>query len=125
MPLGLSPPGRPGRTTTRPHPWAGALYFCAITLPPAFVHSSALLMSTNPLPLQSFLPLQAFSAPLQLPLPLQALTPAHSTPPPALSAARATTLPARMRAAAALAMTIPFRTPFVLSFISVSFSLVV
>src|SRR6266446_7866149 len=67
-------------------------------------------MSTNPLPLHSFLPLQAFPAPLQLPLPLQALTPAHSTPPPVLSAARATTLPASTRAAAALAMSIPLLT---------------
>src|SRR6266404_545866 len=87
-----------------------SLYFSATTLPPAFLHSSALLMSTNPLPLHSFLPLQAFWAPWQLPLPLQALTPAHSTPPPVLSAARATTLPARTRAAAALAMSIPLRT---------------
>src|SRR5256886_6711756 len=96
------------------------IYFSATTLPPAFLHSSALLMSTNPLPLHSFLPLQAFSAPLQLPLPLQALTPAHSTPPPVLSAARATTLPASTRAAAALAMSIPLRTAFVLPFIPVS-----
>src|SRR5258707_15476100 len=104
MPLGFTSAGEAGSHDDPTAPRAGALYFCAIPLPPAFVHSSALLMSTNPLPLQSFLPLQAFSAPLQLPLPLQALTPAHSTPPPALSAARATTLPARMRAAAALAM---------------------
>src|SRR5882724_8381557 len=97
-----------------------SLYFSATTLPPAFLHSSALLMSTNPLPLHSFLPLQAFWAPWQLPLPLQALTPAHSTPPPVLSAARATTLPARTRAAAALAMSIPLRTAFVLPFIPVS-----
>src|SRR2546426_965626 len=102
------------------YPGRKRLYFSAITLPPAFLHSSALLMSTNPLPLHSFLPLQAFSAPLQLPLPLQALTPAHSTPPPVLSAARATTLPASTRAAAALAMSIPLRTAFVLPFIPVS-----
>src|SRR5690242_19881688 len=102
------------------YPGGLSRYFSATTLPPAFLHSSALLMSTNPLPLHSFLPLQAFSAPLQLPLPLQALTPAHSTLPPVLSAARATTLPASTRAAAALAMSIPLRTAFVLPFIPVS-----
>src|SRR5882724_10586454 len=102
------------------YPGTKRLYFSAITLPPAFLHSSALLMSTNPLPLHSFLPLQAFSAPLQLPLPLQALTPAHSTPPPVLSAARAMTLPASTRAAAAIAMSIPLRTAFVLPFIPAS-----
>src|ERR1700756_2477662 len=122
MPWGLTSNGaRPGRMTTRPRSLEGRpYYFSATTLPPAFLHSSALLMSTTPLPLHSFLPLQAFSAPLQLPLPLQALTPAHSTPPPVLSVARATTLPASTRAAAALAMSIPLRTAFVLPFIPVS-----
>src|SRR5215469_12409876 len=86
------------------------LYLAEATLPPALVHSSALLRSTYPCPLQSFLPLQEFSAPAQLPLPLHALIPAQCTSPPAFSAARATTLPARIRLAAALAMSMPRRT---------------
>src|SRR5947208_12464793 len=55
--------------------------------------------------------LHALSVLLQAPCPLQALTPAHSTTsPPALSAARTGTVPDRMRAAAALAISQPFVT---------------
>lgn len=47
------------------------------------------------------------------PLALQALTPLQCTSPPALSAPRATTAPLSNRLAAALAINMPFRHPFV------------
>src|SRR5262245_66475735 len=84
-----------------------------MTLPPAFVHSSAPLTFTNPLPLHAFWPLHEFCAPAQAPWPLQALTPLQCTSPPALSAARATTAPLSSRLAAALAISMPFRHPFI------------
>src|SRR5215475_9872318 len=83
-----------------------------MTLPPAFVHSSAPLMLTNPLPLHAFWPLHEFCALAHAPWPLQALTPLQCTSPPALSAARATTAPVSSRLAAALAINMPFRRPF-------------
>src|SRR5262249_56098060 len=83
-----------------------------MTLPPAFVHSSAPLMLTNPLPLHAFWPLHEFCALAHAPWPLQALTPLQCTSPPALSAARATTAPLSNRLAAALAINMPFRHPF-------------
>src|SRR5262245_52449580 len=86
-----------------------------MTLPPFFTHSSALLTSTKPLALQEFLPLQVFSAPAQPPWPLHALIPAQCTSLPVLSVARAATLPASTRAAAALAISIPRPTPFILA----------
>src|SRR5262249_54576468 len=88
-------------------------FFDSITLPPCLRHSSALLTSTNPLPLQEFFALQEFSAPAQLPFPLHALMPAHSTSLPALSVARATPLPASRSAAAALAMSTPRPVVFI------------
>src|SRR5207244_11134538 len=69
---------------------------------------------------RSVLALPAVSSLFHLPLALHPLPPAHSAPPPVLSAARATTLPASTRAAAALAMRVPVRTAFVLPFSSVS-----
>src|SRR5262249_42022351 len=84
----------------------------SMILPPAFVHSSAPLMLTNPLPLQAFLPLHEFSALAQAPWPLHALTPPQCTSPPAFSAARATTAPLSRRLAAALAISMPLRHPF-------------
>src|SRR5262249_28366808 len=80
--------------------------------PPAFVHSSAPLMLTNPLPLHAFWPLHEFCALAQAPWPLQALTPLQCTSPPALSAARATTAPLSSRLASPLALGMPFRHPF-------------
>src|SRR5215471_11854893 len=47
------------------------------------------------------------------PWPLQALTPPQCTSPPALSAARETTAPLSSRLAAALAINMPFRHPFI------------
>src|SRR5262249_1982594 len=85
----------------------------SMTLPPAFVHSSAPLMLTNPLPLHPFWPLHEFCAPAQAPGPLRALTPLQCPSPPALSAARATTAPLSSRLAAALAINMPFRHPFI------------
>src|SRR5262249_50160231 len=85
----------------------------SMILPPAFVHSSAPLMLTNPLPLQAFLPLHEFCALAQAPWPLHALTPPQCTSPPALSAAGATTAPLSRRLAAALAISMPFRHPFI------------
>jgi hypothetical protein len=41
------------------------------------VHSSVVLVSVKPWPLQAFLPLQAFFAPLQALCPLHALAPLH------------------------------------------------
>src|SRR5262249_31311352 len=53
------------------------------TVPPLSVHSLSDFTFTQPLPLHSFLPAQAWlpSADAQAPLPLQALTPAHFTLP--------------------------------------------
>jgi hypothetical protein len=85
-----------------------SLLAAAATLPPFLVHSSALLTSTNPFPLHSFLPLQEFSALAQPPWPLQALMPAQCTLPPVFSSARAVTCPERTSAAAAPAINMPF-----------------
>src|SRR5262249_33478492 len=85
----------------------------SMTLPPAFVRSSAPLMLTNPLPLHAFWPLHEFCALAQAPWPLQALTPPQCTSPSALSAARATKAPVSSRLAPALAINPPFRHPFI------------
>jgi len=77
-------------------------------------HSAALLVSSQPLPLQSFCALHAVDAPAQLPWPLQALIPAHWTgSDPALSAARATRVPLSTKLATALAIMIPFPIAFI------------
>jgi hypothetical protein len=47
-------------------------------VPPFFVHLDLDIMLT-PIPLQAFLPLQAFAAVLHAPWPLQALTPVQAT----------------------------------------------
>src|SRR5213593_2134993 len=86
-------------------------YIClSTTLPPFCLHSSAVVALT-PLPRHAFTPAHSLSGPAQMPLPLHALTPAQCTSSsPALScSARAPTAPARMRPAAAVAITSPFR----------------
>src|SRR5713101_6428931 len=49
------------------------------TLPPLSVHSLASEVSTQPLPLHEFWPLQSWPPPLQAPWPLQSLAPTHWT----------------------------------------------
>src|SRR5512145_186028 len=68
-------------------------------------------VSTNPLPLQAFLPLQSFWALLQAPLPLHSLSPAHLIMlSVALAWPIAVTLPARTIVATAVAIVIPLLT---------------
>src|SRR5437899_2019055 len=60
----------------------GAAYFASgMTVPPLSLHSLSLFTLTQPLPLQSFLPAQAWvpSAAAHSPLPLQPFAPAHFT----------------------------------------------
>src|SRR4051812_33188431 len=65
-------PARPFRQTDN--------YF-SVTTVPFFVLHSLSLVSTQPLPLQSFMPLHELVADLQAPLPLQSLMPEHFTLP--------------------------------------------
>src|SRR5262245_9859233 len=102
--------GRNRRPAPRPPYY---IFFPSTTLPPFLAQSSGVVI-VMPLPLQSFWPLHALPAPAHPPWPLHALIPAHLTSPPAFSSAAAAMPPARIKAAAALANTIPLRIVYLL-----------
>ena len=65
------------------YPLFSSAFSSFTTVPPFSVHSCSFFTFTQPLPLHSFLPAQAWlpSAEAQAPVPLHELTPAHLTCP--------------------------------------------
>src|SRR5213594_4437263 len=73
--------GKPAGQVGADYPLFSSAFSSFTTVPPFFVHSSSLFTFTQPLPLHSFLPAQAWlpSAEAHSPLPLHELTPEHFT----------------------------------------------
>src|SRR5436190_4795682 len=99
---GVGPGAVPGPTER------GGYFFSGAIVPPFALQSAALAL-VIPWPLHAFLPAHALWADAHDPWPLHALMPAQRTwSPPIFSSARATAAPVNNRAAAALAMKMPF-----------------
>jgi hypothetical protein len=88
-----------------------------MTLPPFLRQADFVFVGSHPMPLQEFMPLQAFMDDLQAPIPLQLLMPAHMTLFDAAFASLVTATPPKASATAASAM-LPPETRFIFMVLS-------
>jgi hypothetical protein len=88
-----------------------------MTLPPFLRQADFVFVGNHPMPLQEFMPLQAFMDDLHAPMPLQLLMPAHMTLFDAAFASFVAAIPPKTSATAASAMLLP-ETKFIFMVLS-------